>query len=381
MSTLNVNAIDKESGSTLTLGGSGTTLNVSNMVPDVALSNRNLIINGAMNVAQRGTQTGQGGSNVYSAVDRWEFVTNSAARVTTSQDTSGLGNFSNTLKIDCTTADTSISASDQAGIRTKLESQDLQHLLWGTASAKTLTLRFTVSSPKAGIHCVQAHNRDAGYSYVQEFTVTSANTAEEFTVTIPGDTSNGFANDNGTGLEICFPLHNGTDWQTTSGSWQSGNFFSTSNQQNLLDDVANNFYLTGVQLEVGEVATPFEHESFGNTVAKCQRYYQKSYNLDIYPGATVSSGQYLAQRFNGADRYFVLNNAFPVQMRNTPTLTLYDRAGNTASINQYNSNTTLVSISHISGTTQKVIGTYLDNNSGSGTDNVQGFHFTADAEL
>ncbi len=276
MSTLNVNAIDKESGSTLTLGGSGTTLNVSNMVPDVALSNRNLIINGAMNVAQRGTQTGQGGSNVYSAVDRWEFVTNSAARVTTSQDTSGLGNFSNTLKIDCTTADTSIAVSDQAGIRTKLESQDLQHLLWGTAFAKTLTLQFTVSSPKAGIHCVQAHNRDAGYSYVQEFTVTSANTAEEFTVTIPGDTSNGFANDNGAGLEICFPLYNGTNWQTTSGSWQSGNFFSTSNQQNLLDDVANNFYLTGVQLEVGSVATPFEHRSYGQEFALCQRYYEKT---------------------------------------------------------------------------------------------------------
>ena len=324
MSTLNVNAIDKESGSTLTLGGSGTTLNVSNMVPDVALSNRNLIINGAMNVAQRGTQTGQGGSNVYSAVDRWEFVTNSAARVTTSQDTSGLGNFSNTLKIDCTTADTSIAVSDQAGIRTKLESQDLKHLLWSTASAKTLTLRFTVSSPKAGIHCVQAYNRDAGYSYVQEFTVTSANTAEEFTVTIPGDTSNGFANDNGAGLEICFPLYNGTNWQTTSGSWQSGNFFSTSNQQNLLDDVANNFYLTGVQLEVGSVATPFEHEFFGNTVAKCQRYYQKSYNLDIPPQTNLGGGRhyfYLSPNTTSGNKGSTVS--FAVTMRASPSITIY----------------------------------------------------------
>ena len=324
VNAINVNAIDKQSGSTLTLGGAGTTVNVSNMVPDVALSNRNLIINGAMNVAQRGTQTGQGGSNVYSAVDRWEFVTNSAARVTTSQDTSGLGNFSNTLKIDCTTADTSISASDQAGIRTKLESQDLQHLLWGTASAKTLAVRFTVSSPKAGIHCVQAHNRDAGYSYVQEFTVTSANTAEEFTLTIPGDTSNGFANDNGTGLEICFPLHNGTDWQTTSGSWQSGNFFSTSNQQNLLDNVANNFYLSGVQLEVGSVATPFEHESFGQTLAKCQRYYQKSYNIDVAPQTNDAAGrQYFYLSPNTTTGNKGSNVIFPVTMRSSPSITIY----------------------------------------------------------
>ena len=324
MSKLNVNSIDKESGSTLTLGGSGTTVNVSNMVPDVALSNRNLIINGAMNVAQRGTQTGQGGSNVYSAVDRWEFVTNSAARVTTSQDTSGLGNFSNTLKIDCTTADTSIAVSDQAGIRTKLESQDLQHLLWGTASAKTLTLRFTVSSPKAGIHCVQAYNRDAGYSYVQEFTVTSANTAEEFTVTIPGDTSNGFANDNGTGLEICFPLHNGTNWQTTSGSWQSGNFFSTSNQQNLLDDVANNFYLTGVQLEVGDTATPFEHRSYGEELSLCQRYFYKWIYTGLSDQFNFYSPHSPAQVTAGLpNSSAICPMTFPVTMRATPTVTKY----------------------------------------------------------
>ena len=341
MSTLNVNAIDKESGSTLTLGTSGTTVDIpSGATLDLDgasvtgyRTGRNLIINGTMQVAQRGTQTGQGGSNVYSAVDRWEFASNSAARVTTSQDTSGLGNFSNSLKIDCTTADTSIAVSDQAGIRTKLESQDLQHLLWGTASAKTLTLRFTVSSPKAGIHCVQAYNRDAGYSYVQEFTVTSANTAEEFTVTIPGDTSNGFANDNGAGLEICFPLHNGTDWQTTSGSWQSGNFFSTSNQQNLLDDVANNFYLTGIQLEVGSVATPFEHEFFGDTVAKCQRYYCKSYNLDIPPQTNNSAGRhyfYLSPNTANGNKGSIVT--FPVQMRSSPSVTIYNEASGTAGV-------------------------------------------------
>jgi hypothetical protein len=287
---------------------------------------KNLIINGAMRVAQRGTLTGQGGSNVYSAVDRWEFVTSSDARVTTSQDTSGLANFSNTLKIDCTTADTSISASNQAGIRTKLECQDLQYLLWGTAFAKPLTLQFTVSSPKAGIHCVQAHNRDASYSYVQEFTVTSANTAEEFTLTIPGDTSNGFPTNNAaTGLEICFPLHSGTDYQTTSGSWQSGNFFSTSNQQNLLDDVANNFYLTGVQLEVGEVSTPFEHESYGETLTKCQRYYEKPSHICCIGmvGGWISGG-------TGSIRS---STSFNTSKRAQPTMTYSDVSPNWNAIN------------------------------------------------
>jgi hypothetical protein len=309
MSTLKVNRIEPRTGDTVEIVGFGG-------------ESKNLIINGAMQVAQRGTRTGQGGTNSYSAVDRWEFVSSSAARVTTSHDTSGLGNFSNTLKIDCTTADTSISASDQAGVRTKLESQDLQHLLWGTAFAKPLTLQFTVSSPKAGIHCVQAHNRDAAYSYVQEFTVTSANTAEEFTLTIPGDTSNGFAKDSGAGLEICFPLHNGTNWQTTSGSWQSGNFFSTSNQQNLLDNVANNFYLTGIQLQVGSVATPFEHESYGQTVAKCQRYYQKSYIDSVVAGSVSLLGAQMVY-ISGTGNTFRSTLVFKGQMRANPTATFY----------------------------------------------------------
>jgi len=312
MSTLNVNNIDKESGSTLTIGGSGTTLNVSNMVPDVALSNRSVIINGAMNVAQRGTQAGQGASSVYSAVDRFEIVVSGAktARVTSSKQATTTGEFSSQLKIDCTTAQASVASGDLFVVREKIEGQNLQHLQYGTSSAKTLTASFTITSPKSGIHCVQIHHRDAAYSYVREFTVDAANTAQRINVTFPGYTATALDNDNNSSLELAWPLIAGSDWQTTKDGWTSGNDFATSNQQNLLDSTANDFLITGVQLEVGEVATPFEHESYGDTLQKCLRYF---YRMN---GGTIQDSVTGAQQ--GGNSFITTN--FPVEMRAIPTV-------------------------------------------------------------
>lgn len=387
MSTLNVNNIDKESGTTLTIGGSGTTVNVSNMVPDVALSNRNLVINGAMNVAQRGTSfTGIGGSAGTYSCDRWRHgFTATTARVTLSQDSNAPNGFAKSLKVAVTTAEASLNAASGCGISQPIEGQNLQQLAKGTADAKQVTVSFWVKTNKTGTYQFEFQDADNSRNQVLSYTVNSADTWEYKTVTFDADTTGAFDNDNNASAYLQWFLFGGTNYtsgtvQSTWGSRSNANLMSPS-MPNLADSTSNYWQITGVQLEVGSVATPFEHESFGQTLAKCKRYYQKSYDLNTFSGATVAGGQYLAQRFNSTDRYFVLNKAFPVEMRNAPTLTLYDRAGNTASINEYNSSTTLVSIASISGTTQKVIGTYLDNNSGSGTDNVHGFHFTADAEL
>ena len=277
-----------------------------------SLKNRSLIVNGAMQVSQRGAQAGQGASSAYSAVDRFEIVASGAktARVTSSKQATTTGEFSSQLKIDCTTAQASVASGDLFAVRQKIEGQNLQHLQYGTSSAKTLTASFTITSPKSGIHCVQIHHRDAAYSYVREFTVDAANTAQRINVTFPGYTATALDNDNNSSLELAWPLIAGSDWQTTKDGWTSGNDFATSNQQNLLDSTANDFLITGVQLEVGEVATPFEHESYGDTLAKCKRYYQQYGGTDgwLFGGYVPTAGDDYGDPL-----------VFPVQMRAAPS--------------------------------------------------------------
>ena len=238
---------------------------------DVSQLGKNLIQNGSMAVAQRGATITSPTNAI--TLDRWHAQVSGAAAITVSQDTGVAGSgFAYRLKVDCTTADASIAASDRVHIRQVIEAQNLQHLEYGDASAKTITLSFRVSSPKSGTHCVALYQADGARSYIREYTVTSADTEELITVTFPGDPSGTINNDNGEGLYVTFPLIAGTDYQAAADGWAAGFDFATSNQQNLLDDTANNFYITGVQLEVGSVATDFQHEDYGTTLLKCQRY-------------------------------------------------------------------------------------------------------------
>ena len=238
---------------------------------DVSQLGKNLIQNGSMTVAQRGATITSPTNAI--TLDRWHAQVSGAAAITVSQDTGVAGSgFAYRLKVDCTTADASIAASDRVHIRQVIEGQNLQHLEYGDASAKTITLSFRVSSPKSGTHCVALYQADGARSYIREYTVTSADTEELITVTFPGDPSGTINNDNGEGLYVTFPLIAGTDYQAAADGWAAGFDFATSNQQNLLDDTANNFYITGVQLEIGSVATDFEHEDYDTTYQKCRRY-------------------------------------------------------------------------------------------------------------
>ena len=280
------------------------------------ITGRSLVINGACNVQQRGSQTGQGGgANAYTAVDRYQLVLSGAKtpRVTSSQQSTTAGEFANQLKLDCTTSQASVAAADLFAVRQRIEGQNLQHLQYGTASAKTLTASFTITSPKSGTHCVQLHHRDASYSYVREFTVDAANTAQRISVTFPGYTTTALDDDNASSLELSWPLLAGSDWQTTKDGWNSGNDFATSNQQNLLDNTANDFLITGIQLEVGEQATPFEHEPYSTTLQKAQRYYQFIDNF-IWSGDITSGSNY----------YFY--SLRPVEMRSEPSVTITNAA-------------------------------------------------------
>jgi hypothetical protein len=248
---------------------------------DVAQLGKNLIHNGAFTVAQRGTVTDIGGSGDDQILDRWLFVSGGGGtgRVTASQDALSVANRAVTgqgyaLKIDCTTAESAVAASEAMWLTQRIEAQNLQGLKYGNAAAETVTLSFYYSSPKTGAHFVAAKQDDGTDTYIREFTIAVADTLEFFQVTFPGDSTGTIDNNSGAGFSITFPIISGSTYNGTKDTWTgSSSQYNTSDQQNLLDNTANNIYITGVQLEVGTVATDFEHEDYGTTLTKCLRYF------------------------------------------------------------------------------------------------------------
>jgi hypothetical protein len=288
-----------------------------------ALSNRNLIINGAMQVAQRATSaTAVSGAGVYDTIDRLKLWNFSDGAFTSEQSTivpSGQG-FNNSVKFQVTTADSSIGANQYATFGQTIEAQDCQRLNFGTSAAKTSTVSFWVRSNKTGTYCLAFDKEDSpSTSFVKEFTINSADTWEKKEIVVTPDSqikgSDGaIANDNGRGIRVFIGLAWGTDYHRADGTWGTGTGrFATSNQVNWLDSTSNNFYLTGLQVEVGEQATPFEHRSFADELARCERYFQRFVAVQNYTAFSVafSSSATTAKghlKFNG-------------KMRSNPTIT------------------------------------------------------------
>ena len=291
-----------------------------------ALSNRNMIINGAMQVAQRATSaTAVSGAGVYNTIDRLKLWNSSDGAFTSEQSTvvpSGQG-FNNSVKFQVTTADSSIGANQYATFGQIIEAQDCQRLNFGTSAAKTSTVSFWVRSNKTGIYCLAYDKEDSpSTSFVKEFTISSADTWEKKEIVVTPDSqikgSDGaIANDNGRGIRVFIGLAWGTDYHRADGTWGTGTGrFATSNQVNWLDSTSNNFYLTGLQVEVGEQATPFEHRSFGDELARCQRYFFKL--TDISGDGAGTFGQ----RYNNDSAKRTIEILYPTTMRTSPTLTV-----------------------------------------------------------
>ena len=280
---------------------------------------RNLIINGAMQVAQRGTVANA--TNKYGGADRYQFAAAGGADATLSQDTdvpTGQG-FSSSQKVDVTTAGNMSGSGHYAMIRQKIEGQNLQHLLYGTASAKKLTLQFWVKSPKTGTHIVELYHGDVNYFNSQTYTVASANTWQKVILTFDGYQTTALDNDNGIGIQVAW-------WLAASATYNSGSFSSNTwhndatkravGQVNVFDDASNNFYFTGVQLEVGDTASDFEHRSFDEELNRCYRYlyvWKAEQTYDAFCDANVWStsgalGQY----------------ALPMHMNHDPALEYSD---------------------------------------------------------
>jgi len=241
---------------------------------------RNIIINGSMDIAQRGTSASSLTSTSYPTVDRFQFQVGSAGTWSVEQSStvpSGQG-FAKSTKIDCTTADASLGASDYVILNQNIEGQNLQYLKKGTSSAESLTCSFWVRSNKTGTYICEIADDDNVRQISRSYTINSADTWEKKTLTFVGDTSGTLDNDNATSLQLLFWLAAGSNLSGGSSlktSWGSTTNERVVGQVNLADSTSNEWYITGVQLEAGTTASDFEFLPIDVNFNRCKRYYQQ----------------------------------------------------------------------------------------------------------
>ena len=300
-----------------------------------AVNFRNIIINGDMSIAQRATSTASITANGYHTIDRFNTFLTTLGTWTQSQSTdvpTGQG-FAKSLKMDCTTADASPAAGDRLMIQHLIEGQNTQYIKKGTSSAESLTVSFWVKSNKTGTYIAEIYDNDNTRQISQSYTISSADTWEKKTMTFAGDTSGTLVNDKSEGLILQLWLGAGTTYTsgTLSTTWTSvTNANRAVGQVNLADSTSNEWYITGVQLEAGTSASDFEFLPVDVNLNRCLRYYQKSYSLDVFPGTNTTNGLHTTDGSAGGltTGYLYGDIDFKVAMRTAPTVTLYDKAGN-----------------------------------------------------
>jgi len=300
------------------------------------LGRRNIIINGAMQVAQRNTSaTGLGNGGDYFTLDRHRFSSgNTAGRLTQSQASiTDLPGFANAMKLDCTTADTSIAANEDCSLQYRFEGQDLQQLKKGTSSAEKVTVSFYMKTNKAFTFMCELDDTDNNRFNGQQFTTSTSWTRH--ILTFVGDTTGTLDDDTARSMMLNFWIHAGSNFTGgtyTANTWQSRAATDTNRAVGIgsfYDNTANELHLTGLQMEVGDTATDFEHRTFEEELHACKRYYQKSF---IYATAPANAGNTTSNVYDGnITGYCGSNNSgvytggqpFSPEMRANPTMTTY----------------------------------------------------------
>jgi hypothetical protein len=285
------------------------------------LGNRNMVTNGSMQVAQRSTSvTGIGADQTaYHTIDRWQIETggSNSGRFTMSQSSDAPSGFGSSLKLDCTTSDTSIGAGEYLLLEYKIEGQDVQRIKKGTPDAEEITISFYVKANAAFNFVLEVLDSTNSRRCSKLFSTTTGWNRVE--LTYPADTTGAIANNNAEGIRLFFWIHAGSDY--TSGTLNSSSFTTNPPAANIASGISsfysstsNEFYLTGFQMEVGDTATPFEHRSYGDELAKCQRYFYLKGSGTGFGSAQSGSGAYA--------RMYALPERHPVEMRATPTVSL-----------------------------------------------------------
>jgi hypothetical protein len=287
---------------------------------------RNRIINGDMRIDQRNAGASVTPTSAQYVVDRFRYTASQASKITQQRSTTAPNIFTNSLLSTVASAVTA-GAADYFGIEQLIEGFNCADLAWGTASAQSITVSFWVRSSVTGTYAIRLTNDASNRSYVATYSISAANTYEYKTVVVPGDTSGTWYTDNQSGITIWWDLGSGSNFNTSAGSWAAGNFTRTSGCVNWISNSGATFYITGVQLEAGSVATPFERRSYGQELALCQRYYEKSYDTETAPGTNTTTGCWCSVNINAADFYDFGRCQFRVTKRANPTILMWSTDG------------------------------------------------------
>lgn len=349
----------------------------------------NPIINGNMEIWQRGTAFAAAASGSYSA-DRWRFDNLTGAVVTINRSTDvptvaeagALFNYS--LEVDVTTADAAIAAGDLALVRQPIEGYNWRHF-----AQRACVLSFWFKSPKTGVHAVSLANSGLDRGFVGEFTMNAANTWEYKTIQISASPSAGTWNYlNGTGVSVGFVLASGSTYNTTAGSWQTigfGNFPGSASQVNTLDSTANFIRFTGVKLELGSVATPIQYVPFEQELQRAKRYFRKSFEYDTAPttNAGANTGEFLfpspvAGAVASITPSIDLDGMRPMALGPTKTIYNPDAANNQVRNRTDGADCTATSVTGLSDNKLNAVFTAT---AGTAAGESLAFHWTADAEL
>jgi len=279
---------------------------------------RNRIINGAMVLDQRNAGAAVTAINVYT-LDRYKLQGTQSSKINAQQNAGAVtppAGFTYYLGATSQSA-FSVAATDYFRIFQPIEGFNTADFAWGTASASSVTLSFWVRSSLTGTHGGSFSNNDNNRYYVYSYTISSANTWEYKTITVAGDTSGTWKTDNNIGIQLGFNYGTGTTYSGTAGSWGSTQLLAPTGAVSVVGTSGATFYITGVQLEAGTTASPFEYRQYGTELALCQRYYWK-----IIQG-TGTGGGYGIAGYNISGNAVWQTFGFPVTMRATPTITVY----------------------------------------------------------
>jgi uncharacterized membrane protein len=302
----------------VTLNGStGVTFNDGSSQTAAAspLGLKNRIINGDMRIDQRNAGASVTPTASAYVLDRYRATMSQASKYSVQQSSVAPTGFVNSLLVTSASA-YSLSSTDQFTVEQYVEGLNIADLGWGTASAQTVTLSFWVRSSLTGTFGGALRNSAQDRCYPYSYTINSANTWEQKTVTIAGDTTGTWLTTNGIGIRVSFNLGTGTTYQATAGAWTGTSFISApTGATSVVSTNGATFYITGVQLEVGSTATPFERRMYTNELQLCQRYYVKAVK-----SAAEDRPFTLEGATTGSIWYPTMNLYSPVSMRSTPTV-------------------------------------------------------------
>jgi hypothetical protein len=339
---------------------------------------RNRIINGAMMIDQR--NAGASGTTAYT-VDRWAYDASQGGKVTWQQNSGSVtppAGFKNYLGVVSSSA-YSITSSDYFALKQVIEGFNTADLSWGTANAATISISFWVRSSLTGTFGGVVSNGSNNRAYPFTYTISSANTWEQKTLTIAGDTSGTWATDNTGGIELNFGLGVGSTYSGAAGAWAAGNYLSATGATSVVGTNGATFYITGVQLEKGSQATAFEWRSYGTELALAQRYFSMTFSQGTAPASNSGqAGALLTANASGTGIGFglLVTWGFPIEMRTVPTVTTYNPS---AAGTSWFLNTAATVAAAVSNPGTRGVTVY--NNATSATGTNAAIHLTASAEL